>query len=184
MYSVILILIRSLARHTQSFNNGRSYVVIEYQYLSEMCFVWLSSWITRPSVLYMSLFCSNMVCSYARSPSSRFCDRLDFHTIISDTVRPHVENFLIRYAFQVSLYHVWTERNRWRHGDTHSTPQQLIKFIDKVVRNRICSIRTADNHYDDGLIIWFEARDCSQRWKGFVSNYINDLSFDLLNQTM
>lgn len=78
--------------------------------------------------------------------------------LITNPPGKHIENFLIGYAFQTSLYHIWREINERRHGNTPSSPAQLIKIIDKTVRNRVSSIRAADKQYDDDLVVWFVTR--------------------------
>lgn len=68
--------------------------------------------------------------------------------------------FLFQYAFQATVYHLWRERNNRRHGETPSPAPTIIRFVDKVVRNRISSIRIGgDDSYAEGLILWFGARN-------------------------
>lgn len=67
--------------------------------------------------------------------------------------------FIYRYVFQASLYDIWGEQNKRRHGEalTHST--SLAKVIDKQVRNRFSSIWNQGHYtYDDGLTLWFSTR--------------------------
>ncbi|XP_024011171.1 uncharacterized protein LOC112086470 [Eutrema salsugineum] len=45
--------------------------------------------------------------------------------------------FLLRYCFQITLHSIWKERNSRKHGDRSRQPTQLIRFIDKGVRNRV-----------------------------------------------
>lgn len=64
----------------------------------------------------------------------------DFVGLLNST-RPKYNLFVIRYAFQSAVYHLWRERNRRRHGGEAASPTRtLIKQIDKNIRNRINSI--------------------------------------------
>lgn len=83
--------------------------------------------------------------------------------LISDPSRPRIEFFFLRYVFQTSLYHVWREWNSRRQGVILSTPQQLIKLIDKAVRKMISSICMEDGRYDDCLSSG-QAHDLKLSW--------------------
>jgi len=74
--------------------------------------------------------------------------------------QPHrVDHFLVRYAFQATLYTVWRERNGRRHGETLNTASQLVGWIDKQIRNQLSSIKLkGDRRYDDALQLWFSTR--------------------------
>lgn len=64
--------------------------------------------------------------------------------------------FILRYAFQTTLYWVWRERNGRRHGGAPTPPSRMIQLIDKQIRNRFTSIqRLGDRSYDNGLQTWF-----------------------------
>lgn len=68
-------------------------------------------------------------------------------------------SFTIRYLFQATVHSIWRERNQRRHGEAHSTPMQLVKFIDKGVRNRFSSIMMmGDTQYEGGVRYWFSTR--------------------------
>ncbi|KAL9299921.1 putative reverse transcriptase zinc-binding domain-containing protein [Arabidopsis thaliana] len=86
----------------------------------------------------------------------------DWHLLlntVSSLQQNRVENFLVRYAFQASVYSIWSERNRRRHGNTLHSATRLIGWIDKQVRNILSSIRIkGDRHYDAGLQMWFDTR--------------------------
>lgn len=60
---------------------------------------------------------------------------------LTDQNRGKVQRFLLRYVFQVSLFAIWSERNRRRHGEDSRTPLSLIKLIDKQVRNQLSSMQ-------------------------------------------
>jgi len=67
--------------------------------------------------------------------------------------------FLIRYSFQLAIYTIWRERNNKRHGDTPLSHSQLLRNIDKQVRNRISYIREqGDKNYDGCMKVWFDTR--------------------------
>lgn len=73
-------------------------------------------------------------------------------TLICSSDLPHTNIFLLRYAFQATLYLIWHERNARRHGELASPANRLIKPIDKNVRNRLSSIRDlGEQRYATGL---------------------------------
>ncbi|XP_024009435.1 uncharacterized protein LOC112084518 [Eutrema salsugineum] len=79
--------------------------------------------------------------------------------LANNRVFDKVTLFLLRYAIHATMYGLWRERNARRHGDTPSPPLRLIKFLDKIVRNRLSTIRSqGDKVYDEGLTIWFGTR--------------------------
>lgn len=52
-----------------------------------------------------------------------------------------LDRILFKMAFQTCVYHLWKERNGRRHHTGFRTVDQLIRIIDKTVRNRITSLR-------------------------------------------
>lgn len=56
---------------------------------------------------------------------------LDLHT----SPRPKYILFLIRYAFQSTVYHIWRERNRRRNGEVATSTGVLAKQIAKYIQN-------------------------------------------------
>ena len=76
----------------------------------------------------------------------------DIIELISETDGDMLTCFTIMYIFQATVHSIWRERNKRRHGEAHSTPVQLVKFIDKGVRNRFSSIvMVGDMRYEGGL---------------------------------
>lgn len=55
-----------------------------------------------------------------------------------------VKTFLLRYCFQSVAHALWQERNRRRVGESSQPPSCLIAKLDKLIRNRITSIRRRD----------------------------------------
>lgn len=79
--------------------------------------------------------------------------------ILLNKRRDSTDLFLLRYVFQVSVHTIWRERNGRRHGEAHKTTAVLIRFIDKVVRNRISSLtRHGDHRFDKAMAAWFGSR--------------------------
>ncbi|KAF8051099.1 hypothetical protein N665_1798s0001 [Sinapis alba] len=79
--------------------------------------------------------------------------------LISETNGDKMTSFTIIYVFQATVHSIWRERNQRRHKEVHSTPVQLVEFIDKGVRNRFSSIvMTGDMQYEGGLRYWFTTR--------------------------
>lgn len=80
-------------------------------------------------------------------------------TSLNSSNQPWLHQFLLRYAFQSALYHIWRERNARRHGEIPSPHDRLIKLIDKNVRNRLSAIQDmGDQRYEGALRVWFAAR--------------------------
>ena len=65
--------------------------------------------------------------------------------LINDQTRQKVHLFLLIYMFQATLSTIWYERNGRRHGEKANSPAVLIKQIDKLVRNRISSLRMMED---------------------------------------
>lgn len=74
--------------------------------------------------------------------------------LLAETGRDSTHMFLLRYAFQCSFHSIWRERNGRKHGETHQSSDALLKFIDKVVRNRISSLHMGGR----ALMVWFATR--------------------------
>ena len=67
---------------------------------------------------------------------------------------------LLRLVLQVSIYHIWRERNERKHHTSNKLVDQLAKVIDKTIRNRITSLKYTFNPRLRGLMIrWFEAHE-------------------------
>ena len=67
--------------------------------------------------------------------------------------------FLLRYCFQTVVYAIWHERNTRRVGDPSLPPARLIIYIDRLVRNRISSLRKrVGSKYEKAMEIWFGSK--------------------------
>ncbi|XP_013628130.1 PREDICTED: uncharacterized protein LOC106334389 [Brassica oleracea var. oleracea] len=53
-----------------------------------------------------------------------------------------LDKILVKMVFQTCIYHVWKERNERRHQTGYRTVQQVVRIVDKAVRNRITSLRS------------------------------------------
>jgi len=79
--------------------------------------------------------------------------------LLTDNTLDKVRLFLLRYSFQIVIYLIWKERNCRRHGDKHTSPIQLIRRLDKDVRNRISSLKDqGDGRYEKHMTVWFATR--------------------------
>ncbi|KAG7544209.1 Reverse transcriptase zinc-binding domain [Arabidopsis thaliana x Arabidopsis arenosa] len=68
--------------------------------------------------------------------------------------------YILRLVLQATVHSIWMERNRRRHGELSSSAEQLIKLIDRIVRNKISSVQLLGSRkLEDGLQIWFASRD-------------------------
>ncbi|WZZ73857.1 hypothetical protein YC2023_085227 [Brassica napus] len=56
--------------------------------------------------------------------------------LVMDKTRDSTLLFLTRYTFQAVVYSIWRERNNMRHGDATQSTIHIVKYIDKLVRNR------------------------------------------------
>lgn len=63
--------------------------------------------------------------------SSYTTDWDTIEVLISDSAMERKKLFCIRYAFQATLYAMWRERNKRRHGEQALSMQILFKLIDK-----------------------------------------------------
>lgn len=97
---------------------------------------------------------NNLVCKLM---GSRYTT--DWNNIIStlvDTTWSSSSQFLLRYAFQATVHILWRERNCRKHGETPRDQALLTRFIDKLIRNRIDSLRGSRNgRFDNYLHKWF-----------------------------
>lgn len=68
-----------------------------------------------------------------------------------------LDKVLERMAFQMTVYHIWRERNARRHGRAWILMEQLAHQIDKTLRNRISSLGYRYGSKLEGLMRrWFE----------------------------
>ena len=73
--------------------------------------------------------------------STRYTSQWDqILQLLMDKNQDQIDIFLIRYVFQTTLYVIWRERNKRKHGEPPVTPSQLIGVVDKNIRNRLSSI--------------------------------------------
>ncbi|XP_013632387.1 PREDICTED: uncharacterized protein LOC106337821 [Brassica oleracea var. oleracea] len=79
--------------------------------------------------------------------------------IMRDTKRGMINLFLIKYMFQATVYMIWSERNRRRHGETEAPADLLIKLLDKNMRNKLTLVqRKGDKEIGEGMQHWFNTR--------------------------
>ncbi|XP_010445454.1 PREDICTED: uncharacterized protein LOC104728123 [Camelina sativa] len=62
--------------------------------------------------------------------------------------------FIVRYVLQNTIHAIWRERNARRHGEQSSTAEQLIKIIDKNIRNRLSTMKGGE----ESIQVWFAAK--------------------------
>ena len=67
-----------------------------------------------------------------------------------------LDTILIKMLFQMTIYHVWRERNARRHHTSWMTVETMCAIIDKTMRNRISSLKYRGGHKYAGLLQrWF-----------------------------
>lgn len=121
---------------------------MECMHLFSLCTLWTPIGIEESLVFachYSHQIWSSLMCGLLRHNFVSDWDHL--LQLLSDTSRPYIECFLLRYAFQATLYHVWRERNNKRHGEQASTSDRLILLIDKNIWNRANTTRREDSWY-------------------------------------
>ncbi|CAA7049792.1 unnamed protein product [Microthlaspi erraticum] len=80
----------------------------------------------------------------------------DMTDLLLDEEQDMIPLFILKYAFQTTVYWIWRERNGRRHGDKPALPTRMQQFIDKQIPNRLTSIRKmGDGRYKAGLQTWF-----------------------------
>ena len=66
------------------------------------------------------------------------------------------KRFCLRYAFQVTLYTLWWERNKRRRGEPSMPSQALSKLIDKSIRNKLSLVQRKEMKGMEALLqYWF-----------------------------
>jgi len=79
-------------------------------------------------------------------------------TKIQENWKDRVESFIARYIFQVSVYAIWRERNRRKHGRNPNQAAQLVRWIDKQIRDQLSAIKLmGDRRYDQGFQFWLKS---------------------------
>ena len=69
-----------------------------------------------------------------------------------------LDQILLKMVFQTSIYHIWQERNQRIHRTVFRSVDQLIRTVDKAIRNRITSLCYKSGHELAGLMQrWFMA---------------------------
>ncbi|RID52838.1 hypothetical protein BRARA_G00274 [Brassica rapa] len=68
-----------------------------------------------------------------------------------------VDSCLLPLAFQGSIYSLWRERNGRKHNNSWNSPAQLVRSLDRTIRNRISSLRGRNPEFSSLLM---------QRWLG------------------
>ncbi|KAF3587735.1 hypothetical protein F2Q69_00029152 [Brassica cretica] len=66
--------------------------------------------------------------------------------------RSKLDKVLVRMVFQMTVYHVWKERNARRHGKAWIPLEKLPSQIDKTMRNIITSLRYSYGDKLEGLM--------------------------------
>lgn len=76
--------------------------------------------------------------------------------LLTDQTFTRIQIFVLRYVFQNTIYSIWRERNRRRHGETPLPATTLTGMIDKGIRNRLYTMAGADSlTFEGGLRYWF-----------------------------
>lgn len=80
-------------------------------------------------------------------------------TLIVDESREKMSLVCLRYAFQSTLYAVWRERNKIKHGDKPLPLPALNRMIEKRIRNKISVMRGKGIKGINKLMqFWFQTR--------------------------
>lgn len=125
------------------------------------CILCNDPWETRDHLFFSCVFSSRIWENLSRQIlgihfTSEFEDIL---SLISGPVLNRTLLFIMRYVFQVTAYTLWCERNGRRHGEPPRTSEQIIKTLDRAVRNRLCSLTPpGSSKLKDGLRTWLASR--------------------------
>lgn len=65
-----------------------------------------------------------------------------------------IRSFLARYTFQATVYMIWRERNSRRHGQHPRSFEALFRILDRLIKNRIMSLRPLDKRLDKAFQDW------------------------------
>ena len=83
----------------------------------------------------------------------------DLLRLLSDAGMEKKKRFCFRYTFQVTLYSLWREQNKRRHGEEALPVRVLSKLTDKAVRNKLSLIQaTGVKGLENILQFWFATR--------------------------
>ncbi|KAL0793260.1 hypothetical protein Bca101_064637 [Brassica carinata] len=78
---------------------------------------------------------------------------------IVNGLREKIQTMLLRYSFQAVIYALWLERNARRVGETEQPAACMIARLEKLVRNRVTSLRKKNGaKYDKAMVTWFERK--------------------------
>ncbi|KAF3525227.1 hypothetical protein F2Q69_00051355 [Brassica cretica] len=76
--------------------------------------------------------------------------------VVVNGMHERIPTFLLRYCFQAVVYVLWHERNVRRVGESSQSASCLITRIDKLVRNKITSLRKKNGgRYEKAMENWF-----------------------------
>lgn len=81
---------------------------------------------------------------------------MDVLSFIQKPNLTRTRSFLVRYVFQATIYMIWRERNCRRHGERPRSQEVLFAMIDRLVKNRVMSIRAQDRRFDRAFQLWIE----------------------------
>ena len=77
--------------------------------------------------------------------------------VVVNSLHGRTLKFLLRYCFQAVVYALWRERNARRVGDPSQPVSCLIARLDKLIRNRITSLRRKKGgKYEKAMEVWFD----------------------------
>ncbi|XP_009126345.2 uncharacterized protein LOC103851254 [Brassica rapa] len=83
----------------------------------------------------------------------------DLIRLLTDSGMDKKKRFCFRYTFQVTLYSLWRERNKRRHGEQAMPARVLSKLTDKAVRNKLSLIQLKGvKGLENILQYWFATR--------------------------
>ncbi|XP_009119485.2 uncharacterized protein LOC103844457 [Brassica rapa] len=82
----------------------------------------------------------------------------DWNVTVASLLSPRrreIDTCLLKLALQASIHSIWRERNSRRHQGNLLSADQMVRYIDKTIRNRISSLRKRKpNFYGDMMQRW------------------------------
>lgn len=86
----------------------------------------------------------------------RSCDWSSVVQVVVNGFHGRIVTFLLRYCFQAVAYALWHERNVRRVSEPSLPARCLVARLDKLVRNRITSLRRKKGgKYEKAMEVWF-----------------------------
>lgn len=109
----------------------------------------------------MFLFCGSLERNHKRLARSWLSESIDSSDLKAGdgAAWERTLSFLFIYCFQAVAYVIWFEMNARRVGEPLKPSNLMILYLDKLVQNKISSLRrTVASKHEKAMTIWFGRR--------------------------